>query len=168
MLNGMAQVDEFLASRSGSDGNTLMLLHQDSLIPNLHPPNHQQPELADQGISERLVADIVARNIQTKALPLYLSTIGKFDFKVKLYSLLHGDLSFKTASSGMLRSRVTLVHPTQVHVFQVYGWGVPFAHVSFSWTQRPCCCWLHSVSIEDTVAVCKGFSLVFIPRVLMD
>src|SRR6266699_4541586 len=145
MLNGMAQVDEFLASRSGSDGNTLMLLHQKSLLANMHLPNHQQPQITDQGISERLVADIIACNIQTKALSLYPSTVGKLDFKVTLYSLLHGDLSFKTASSGMLLSMVTLVHPTQAHVFQLYVWVAPFAHISFSWPQRPCCCWLHSV-----------------------
>src|SRR5213595_1978786 len=107
MLNGMAQVAEFLASRSGSDGNTFMLLHQNSLLVNMHLPNHQQPQIADQVISERLVADIIARNIQTKALSLYPSTVGKLDFKVKLYSLLHCDLSFKTASSFLLFSQTT-------------------------------------------------------------
>jgi hypothetical protein len=77
-----------------------MLLYQDGLIMNLHLPNHQQPQIADKVISELVVADSIARNIQTKALSLYPSAIGKFDFKVKLYSLLHSDLSFKTASSG--------------------------------------------------------------------
>ncbi len=105
MLNGMAQVDEFLASRSGSDGNTFMLLHQNSLLVNTHLPNHQQPQIADQVISERLVADIIARNIQTKALSLYPSTVGKLDFKVKLYSLLHGDLSFKRTFGWLNRYR---------------------------------------------------------------
>ena len=71
----------------------------------MHLPNHQQPQIADQVISERLVADIIARNIQTKALSLYPSTVGKLDFKVKLYSLLHGDLSFKRTFGWLNRYR---------------------------------------------------------------
>src|SRR5450755_1865356 len=99
MLNGMTQVDQLLASRAAINGCTFMRLLKNSLIVNMHPPNHQQPHIADKIICQLLIRDIIARDIQTKALSLYPSTVGKLNFKVKLYSLLHNDLSLLLPSS---------------------------------------------------------------------